>query len=374
MKLSIIIVSYNTKELLEDCLESIVNSLTSKRGLKSATDKKNPNFGVANFNSRQNSRRLKSANPGKKDKLSLNDLEVIIVDNNSTDGTREYLKKLQSSPPELTTRLSGVYPPEAELVERNRRVAEGKKLKVKIILNDDNAGFAKANNQGIKKARGEYVLLLNSDTIITEKDFFEKSLEFLNKNKKVGILGPKLLWENGQVQPSGGYFPTLIRLATWALMIDDLPLINKFVKPYHPHQPGFYTKDRYYQKPHYQDWVTGACFFIKRTVIDKIGLLDEKIFMYTEEMEYCYRAKRAGFDIVYYPQTSLVHLGGKSGTSLLAAKSEFWGIKYFYQKHQPFWQRPIAGFLLKAAAFLRKIIFCQNKKKHQIYQQILNDL
>ncbi len=333
MKLSIIIVSYNTKKLLEQCLESIANSLADKRGLK-------------------------SANSGKKDKLSLNDLEVIIVDNNSSDGTRKYLEKISTTSEEKSSKPYTLSP----------------KPLIKVIFNDDNAGFAKANNQGIKKARGEYVLLLNSDTIITEKDFFEKSLEFLNKNKKVGILGPKLLWENGQVQPSGGYFPTLIRLATWALMIDDLPLINKFVKPYHPHQPGFYTKDRYYQKPHYQDWVTGACFFIKKAVIDKIGLLDENIFMYTEEMEYCYRAKRAGFDIVYYPQISLVHLGGKSGTSLLAAKGEFWGIKYFYQKHQSSWQRPIANFLLKTAAFLRKIVFGQNKEKRQIYQQILNDL
>ncbi|MDD5074162.1 MAG: glycosyltransferase family 2 protein, partial [Candidatus Shapirobacteria bacterium] len=279
--------------------------------------------------------------------LSLSDIEVIIVDNNSTDGTREYLKQL---------------------------TVDSQKLKVKTILNNDNVGFARANNQGIRRAEGKYILLLNSDTVVTEKDFFDQIINFLERNKKVAILGPKLLWENGRVQSSGGYFPTLPRLITWALMFDDLPLVNKIIKPYHPHQPNFYTKDSYYQKIHYQDWVTGACFFIKRGVVDKIGLLDENIFMYTEEMEYCYRVKRAGFKIVYYPKASLVHLGGKSGTSLLAAKGEFWGIKYFYQKHRPVWQKPIVSLLLKKAALLRKILFYQNKEKRQIYQQILTSL
>jgi GT2 family glycosyltransferase len=368
MKLSIIIVSYNTKELLEQCLESIISSM----GYGGIENNKEKNQTLNHYNTKPLS------------------YEIIIVDNNSTDGTQEYLGKLKTHPPKLTTRLPGTI--RTRLVERDRRVAEGKspKLKVKnskkqtspklqipnlkVILNKENAGFAKANNQGIEKSEGEYVLLLNSDTIITEKNFFNKIIKFLEKNNNIGILGPKLLWENGQIQSSGGYFPTLPRLITWALMLDDLPLINKIIKPYHPHQPNFYTNDSYYQKLHHQDWVTGACFFIKRIVLDKIGFLDEKFFMYAEEMEYCYRAKKAGFGVIYYPKASLIHLGGKSGTSLLAAKGEFWGIKYFYQKHQPSWQKPIAGLLLKTAAFLRSLVFYQNQEKRQVYQQVLADL
>ena len=352
MILSIIIVSYNTKELLEQCLESIISSM----GYGGIENNKEKNQTLNHYNTKPLS------------------YEIIIVDNNSTDGTQEYLGKLKTHPPKLTTRLPGTI--RKQLVERDRRVAEGKspKLKVKTILNKENAGFARANNQGIEKSEGEYVLLLNSDTIITEKNFFNKIIKFLEKNNNIGILGPKLLWENGQIQSSGGYFPTLSRLITWALMLDDLPLINKIIKPYHPHQPNFYTNDSYYQKLHHQDWVTGACFFIKRIVLDKIGFLDEKFFMYAEEMEYCYRAKKAGFGVIYYPKASLIHLGGKSGTSLLAAKGEFWGIKYFYQKHQPSWQKPIAGLLLKTAAFLRSLVFCQNQEKRQVYKQVLADL
>ncbi len=324
MLLSIIIVSYNTKELLEQCLESVAKSLV-------------------------------------KDEL---EAEIIIVDNNSTDGSQEYLKQLTVKNSKLKVKKT----------KNLKLTAKNQRLKVKTILNNKNAGFAKANNQGIGEARGEYILLLNSDTIITEKNFFSKAIKFLEKGKWVGILGPRLLWKDGQIQASGGYFPSLPRLFTWALMLDDLPLVNKIVKPYHPHEPGFYTKDPYYQTIRHQDWVTGACFFIKRAVIDKIGLLDENIFMYTEEMEYCYRAKKAGFKVVYYPKISLIHLGGKSGTSLFAAKNEFLGLKYFYQKHQPLWQRSIANFLLKTAAVLRKIVFRHNREKYQIYQQILASL
>jgi len=331
MKLSIIIVSYNTKELLENCLNSIKVSLQSKK------DKKPQN------------RQSETEN------LSLSDTEIIIVDNNSTDGSQKYLTKLK-----------------AQSAKRQRSKVQIPNIK--IILNKENAGFSKANNQGIEKAKGKYILLLNSDTIITKKNFFTEAINLLAENKEVGIIGPKLLWENGQAQPSGGYFPTLPRLFTWALMIDDLPIVNKLIKPYHPHAPSFYTKDKYYQKTHEQDWVTGACFFIKRAVINKIGLLDENIFMYTEEMEYCYRAKKAGFKIVYYPKIFLVHLGGKSGTSLLTAKNEFLGIKYFYQKHQPLWQKPIANFLLKTAAAIRKFVFHRDQEKSQVYQQVLANL
>ena len=369
MTLSIIIVSYNTKELLEQCLESIVKSLTNSNSETNRHPDENqdhPNGSKTILNQVQNDDSGKSV----KNKAPNISYEIIVVDNNSTDGTREYLEKLQTT--NFKFQISSKLQTNSKIPTFAK--ASAGKQNLKVILNEENTGFTKANNQGIKESRGEYVLLLNSDTRITEKNFFTKIIAFLDKNKQVGILGPKLVWENGQVQPSGGYFPTLPRLFTWALMLDDLPLINKIIKPYHPHEPGFYTKDSYYQKSHYQDWVTGACFFIKRAVINKIGLLDENIFMYTEEMEYCYRAQKFNFKIVYYPQASLIHLGGKSGTSLSAAKNEFWGIKYFYQKHQPTWQKIIVSFLLKKAAFLRKIVFYNNQEKRNIYRQILADL
>jgi len=239
-------------------------------------------------------------------------------------------------------------------------------IKLQTIFNDQNVGFAKANNQGIKVAKGKYILLLNSDTKIIEKDFFKKILKFLDSHPKVGILGPQLLWEDGKIQASGGYFPSLWRIFFWAFFLDDLPILGNIIRSYHPHTPSFYWKNKYYQNYHQQDWITGACFFIRKKIIDKIGLLDENFFMYVEELEFCYRAKRAGFETVYYPKAKIIHLGGKSGTSLGATIGEFQGLKYFYKKHKPKWQLPILKFLLKIAAWGRFLFL--NRK---IYRQVL---
>jgi len=312
--LSIIIISYNTKELLEQCIESIIKSLT---------------------NSRIN---------------ELKKIEIIVVDNNSKDGTREYLKKLQTTNFKFQTSFKH----------------QTSNIKLQTILNDQNLGFAKANNQGIKIARGEYILLLNSDTKIIERDFFGKILKFLDSHPKVGILGPQLLWEDGKIQASGGYFPTLERIFFWAFFLDDLPILGNIIHSYHPHTPSFYWKNKYYQNYHQQDWITGACFFIRKEIINKIGVLDEKFFMYVEELEFCYRAKKAGFETIYYPRAKIIHLGGKSGTSLGATIGEFQGLKYFYKKHKPKWQLPILKFLLKTAAFWRFLFF-----DRKIYRQVL---
>ena len=292
--LSIIIVSYNTKKLLEECIESIIQN--SKTQTSSAS------------------------------------YEIIVVDNNSQDDSVKMLKN----------------------------------LKLKLIVNKDNVGFAKANNQGIKIAKGKYLLLLNSDTKIIEKDFFEKILKFLDSHLKVGILGPQLLWEDGKIQASGGYFPNLGRIFFWAFFLDDLPILGNIIHSYHPHTPSFYWKNKYYQNYHQQDWITGACLFIRKEIIDKIGVLDENFFLYVEELEFCYRTKKAGFEVIYYPKAKIIHLGGKSGTSLGATIGEFQGLKYFYKKHKPKWQLPILKFLLKIAAFWRFLFF-----DRKIYRQVL---
>ena len=309
MNLSIIIISYNTKELLKDCLQSIEES-------------------------------GKSGNP----KLSI---EVIVVDNHSTDGTREWLKEIKDD--------------------------QFKNFSIKTIFNQENVGFAKANNQGIRESRGEYLLLLNSDTKIIEKDFFAKITKVFEENPNIGVVGPKLLWENGQIQPSGGYFPTLPRIFAWAFFLDDLPLLGKIIHSYHPHSPSFYLKNNFFKNPHQQDWVTGACFFIRKKVFNKVNLLDENIFMYTEEMELCYRIKNANYSIMYYPKAQIIHYGGKSGSSLLSIKSEFEGLKYFYQKHYSSISQFVLKILLKSAAWLRIIFFgiiLNDQEKKKIYQKV----
>jgi len=225
INLSIVIVSYNTKELLRQCLESILGS-ESDLGL-----------------------------------------EIIVVDNNSTDGSLEYLKKQK---------------------------------KLKLIENRKNFGFAKANNQGIKIAKGKYILLLNSDTIV-KKDAFKTMVGFVEKHTDVGLVGPRLLNPNNTIQPSCFNFPSVFGA----------------IKEFWLGKQGAFSK--YAPKgnrPMVVDAVVGAAFLIPRTTIEKIGLLDEQYFMYFEDLDYCRRVWEAGFSVYYLPRSKILHLHGASGKEL----------------------------------------------------------
>jgi GT2 family glycosyltransferase len=260
MALSIIIVSFNTKDLLQKCLQSVFQQT---KGI---------------------------------------DFELIVVDNHSTDGSPEMVKK--------------------------------KFPQVKLIENKTNLGFAQANNQGIKKGKGEYLLLLNSDTKI-KSNALEKLVSLARKKKDLGIAGPRLLNLDGTPQPSTGSFYTL-----------PITFISLFRGDRYLRQSPSQTKK--------VDWVMGACFLIKREVTKKVGYLDEKFFMYVEEMEYCYRAQKAGFEVYFFPQAEVYHL--ERGSSPEGKQKAIWGIYqglvYFYQKHFAPWQVAVLKLLLRTKAII----------------------
>ncbi|OGM24950.1 hypothetical protein A3D00_05030 [Candidatus Woesebacteria bacterium RIFCSPHIGHO2_02_FULL_38_9] len=270
MDLSIIIVSFNTKKLLLDCVNSIFN----------------------------NTKKIV--------------YEIIIVDNGSSDGSAH---------------LTGNF---------------------KLIGNKENLGFAKANNQGIEKAKGRYILLLNSDTVILDNVLGEM-VEWMGRNSKVGIVSCSLKNKDGSLQATGGYFPTLPRVFAWMFFLDDFPILERVIKSFHPHQQN-------YLKEHQQDWVTGAFFLIRRQVIDEIGLIDEDYFMYVEEVDFCFRAKQKKWEIWYLSEWSITHLGGASGHKGDSLIQELRSIKIFYKKHMPKWQYPVLRFFLKTGALGRIIL------------------
>ena len=349
--LSIIIVSYNTKELLEKCIKSIVGSLKFDAGNVKTTGQsyasnlkpqassvlKSLTFDAGNVKTTgqsyasnlkpQASSVLKSLTfdagnvktTGQPHASSVTPqassafYEIIVVDNNSRDDSVEMLENLKFK------------------IEN---------LKLKIIVNNDNLGFAKANNQGIKIAEGKYILLLNSDTIVKDRAL-EKMVSFLEKRKEFAILGPKLLNADGTPQPSLGKFPTLPVAAAMLFLEHFLPasLLRVRWSPKNEREG---------------DWVMGAALLLRREVYEKIGGLDENIFMYMEEVEWCFRAKKAGFRVYFYPQAEIIHLGRGSSKS---GKKEpilqiFRGLIYFYEKHQPSWKKEILLFLLKLKANL----------------------
>ncbi|MCW1949039.1 MAG: glycosyltransferase family 2 protein [Candidatus Shapirobacteria bacterium] len=259
--------------------------------------------------------------------------EIIIVDNNSHDDSVKKIEKFKNS-----------------LKLNNCRFI--------IITNDFNGGFGKANNQGIKIAQGNYILLLNSDTIILHSAI-SQALDWLCSHPESSTCTAQLLNRDKTIQASGGFFPTLTNVITWSLNLDDLPFINKIIKPLHPHTPTFYTKDKFYLTDHPQDWVTGAFFLTRKPLLDKIDGFDESYFMYGEEVELAYRISKTtpNNQVWYLVGPQIIHLGGASATSRLdPILNEYRGILSFFKKHRPQWQYPIVRFMLKINAFIRSII------------------
>lgn len=293
--LSIIIISYNTSKITIDCLKSIFQD----KGLTFDLDKI--------------------------DNKNLIPTEIIIIDNNSQDDSIEKIKKFP----------------------------------VKLIINKDNAGFGKANNQGIKIAKGNYVLLLNSDTIILHSAI-SQSLNWLCSHPEASVCTAQLLNSDKTIQASGGFFPNLGNVFTWCLNLDDLPFVNKIIKPLHPHTPNFYTHDKFYLKDHQQDWVTGAFMMIRNSHLQSTNGFDENYFMYGEEVELSYRLKKHYLksQTWYLIGPQIIHLGGASAQNKIdPIINEYRGIIAFFKKHQAKWQLPIVKFLIKFNALSRSAIY-----------------
>ncbi len=216
---SIIIVNYNTKNFIIQCLNSI-------------------------------------------GKYAPKDTEVIVVDNASTDESMEEIK--------ITNQ------------------------KLKVIENKENLGYAKAVNQGIKVAKGDYLFILNPDTKLT-KDAIDKLLEFTKIHPDAGVVAPQLLNSDGSVQPSCYHEPTIFNaIKEYFLGIKSA---------YDKYAPRGNT-------PKQVDAVVGAAMFIPKITIEKVGLLDERFFMYFEDLDFCRRVRRSGLSVYYLPTSEIFHEHG----------------------------------------------------------------
>jgi N-acetylglucosaminyl-diphospho-decaprenol L-rhamnosyltransferase len=175
-----------------------------------------------------------------------------------------------------------------------------------LIVNDKNVGFGRANNQALSLVEGRHVLLLNTDAFVLP-DTFRKTIAYMDGNPRCGILGVKLVSADGSLQPSARYFPTpwnrflartgLNRLGMFGSvrMVDDMGWDHASVRRC--------------------DWVPGCYYLVRRELIEQVGLFDPRYFLYYEEVDHCFAAKKAGWEVVYYPDTTVVHLGGESAKS-----------------------------------------------------------
>lgn len=251
--LSILVVNWNVRDLLRRCLQSILANLPACQ------------------------------------------LEIIVVDNGSTDGSVEMVRT--------------DFP------------------QVHLIANPDNRGFPAANNQGLAVARGRYVLLLNPDTEVVG-NALETMVAFADAHPDVGVVGPMLLNPDGTVQSSRRRFPTLLTAvfeSTW-------------LQPYAPRRllARYYVLDRPDDEVQDVDWVTGAALMARREAIEQVGPLDEGFFMYSEELDWCRRFREAGWRVVYLPTARVIHYGGKSSEQVLPARHIHFQrskIRYFRKYH-----------------------------------------
>ena len=291
VKLSIVIVSWNTCDLLKKCLESIINFT-----------KDIP-------------------------------YEIIIVDNASQDGSCE--------------------------------MVQSKFPSVILIRNEENVGFSRANNQGIKKAKGEYIALLNSDTYITDNSFFNM-IDFMKKDSNIGICGPKILNPDLSPQPT---------------RTDQYKPIDAFLKIL-----GLYNYKRESARMNYNkiqdvEVIGGCCMIFRKSVFDAIGLFDESYFLYNEENDICLRARKTNWKVVFFPTSIVYHVGGASTFQKeISEKVEIACYRsniYFYKKYfskQAYFLLQLTykiTFLMRLIELFVFYVVCRPSKRKMVKGKIL---
>ena len=282
MKLSVVIVNYNVKYFLEQCLHSVA---------KAAQDI---------------------------------DCEVFVVDNNSVDGSCAM-------------------------------VAE-KFPQVKLIENKRNTGFAVANNQAIRQSTGEYVLLLNPDTLI-EEDTFSKTLKFMDEHPDAGGLGVKMIDGKGNYLPESkrGFPSPMVAFYKIFGLSSLFPKSRRFNQYY----MGHLSKDAVNEV----DVLAGAFMLLRRSALDKVGLLDEDYFMYGEDIDLSYRIIQGGYKNYYFPETRIIHYKGESTKkgSVNYVRMFYNAMSIFAQKNLSARNAAIFSFLINCAIYFRAFLAIVNR-------------
>jgi hypothetical protein len=261
--LTTIIVSFNTRSELEDCLASI------------------------------------AAHPAHVAH------EIIVVDNASSDGTVDALRARWSD--------------------------------VRVIESGRNSGFAAANNLGIRAATSDLVLLLNSDTLVT-RGALDAMVAQLVAAPDVAALGPRIVDGSGRAELSFGRMMTPWNELRQKVLVRQYERGNRLVSDW---------VERATRRAHHPDWISGACLLARRTDVLAAGMLDERYFLYAEDVDLCAALRGLGKRIRFFPGAEIVHLQGRSGRQRPAATARAYRRSHvaFYEKHQPAWARVLKGYL-----------------------------
>jgi len=201
-------------------------------------------------------------------------------------------------------------------------------------FNTENVGFGRANNQALPNIQGKYVLLLNSDAFVSP-DTLEKTIVYMDTIPKCVVLGVKLIGRNSELQPSCRYFPT-----PWNIFLNSTGL-SRFFKNVQMVDDMEWD----HASSRQCDWVPGCYYLVRRKVIDQADLFDPRYFLYYEEVDHCFSAKNAGWEIHYYPLTSAIHIGGESAKSEGELTTGGWQIEEMQIESELLYFRKNHGFL-----------------------------
>jgi N-acetylglucosaminyl-diphospho-decaprenol L-rhamnosyltransferase len=174
-----------------------------------------------------------------------------------------------------------------------------------LLANANNVGFGRANNQLVEHLQGKYALLINTDAFVAA-DTLNKTLDYMEAHPDCGVLGVRLVGREGDLQPSCRFFPTPLNVFLSRTGLERFVPVVKRVD----------DMDWDHASVRECDWVPGCYYLIRREVIDQVGLFDPRFFLYYEEVDHCKRVKQAGWKVVYYPHTTVVHIGGESAKSV----------------------------------------------------------
>ncbi|HBQ51202.1 TPA: hypothetical protein DD690_04460 [Candidatus Daviesbacteria bacterium] len=272
------------------------------------------------------------------------DLSIIILSFNTKGITDECLKRLQSSVISCQTKLKNnieVIVVDNASEDGSWEMIESKHSWVKLIKSKINTGFSKGNNIAIKQSNNPFVLFLNSDCFVEDDTLF-KAISYFKNHPDCSVLGVKLVYENNKFQPSAGFLPNPFNIIPWIFGI-----ANSF----HPVNKVFFEKDKQV------GWVTGAFLMIKKDIFASVGGFDENIFMYMDEVDLCKRVNRAGFKVCFTPSIQVTHLQKASQESPEKVFTlELKGIKYYFQKYFPNYYPAVKIFLI-LGLILRIIVF-----------------
>lgn len=283
---SIVIVSFNTREILRECLQAVLGECAGLR------------------------------------------IEILIVDNNSADGS-------------------------AEMVERDFPQA-------RLLRTGANLGFAAANNLALQQARGRYIVLLNSDAFL-QPGAITASIRHMDEQPRCGVAGARLVGRDGRLQPSARAFPTIL---------NDAMVLTGLAHRF-PRSRVFGRFDRTWAdplEPAEVDWVPGAFSIIRPEALGRAGLFNPAFFLYYEEIDLCQRIKRAGYTVCYWPDISVVHLGGESSRQLtsLEVSSSYAQVILWRMRSTLLYFRMYHGWKVHAARWLELAIYAGRVARNRL--------